>query len=152
MFRPEGEFVTIASQSTERRARDGALAAATGMNKRPTAMNSRRRTRNLPLVQDLTTTKIAYERTRLHMLDQATSSSNIMVMERASSRVIATSIAAGDFRSAGGGFNDCDWGRWTSSPATTDRPARLCRGAEPLSFSLQDSTRGFNSWASRESL
>jgi hypothetical protein len=88
------------------------------------------------------------------MLDEATSSNDIMVMERASFQVIASSIADGDFRSAGGirAFNDWGWSGWISSPATTGSAARLCRGAEPLSFSLHNSTWGFNTCASRESL
>ena len=46
-----------------------------------------------------------------YTLDEATSSNDIMFMERASSQVIASNIAAGDFRSAGGirGYNDWVW-------------------------------------------
>jgi phosphate-selective porin OprO and OprP len=46
-----------------------------------------------------------------YTLDESTSSNDIMFMERASSQVIATSLAAGDFRSAGGirGYNDWFW-------------------------------------------
>ena len=54
-----------------------------------------------------------------YTLDQSTSSNDIMFMERASSQVIATNIAAGDFRSAGGirGYNDWFWaGRYFTGP------------------------------------
>jgi phosphate-selective porin OprO/OprP len=46
-----------------------------------------------------------------YTLAEATSSNDIMFMERASSAVIAVNIAASDFRSAGGirGFNDWVW-------------------------------------------
>jgi phosphate-selective porin OprO/OprP len=48
-----------------------------------------------------------------YTLDEATSSNDIMFMERASSQTIAVNIAAGDFRSAGGirGYNDWVGGR-----------------------------------------
>jgi len=46
-----------------------------------------------------------------YTLDEATSSNDIMFMERASSGVIATNIAAGDFRSTVGArwYNDRFW-------------------------------------------
>jgi phosphate-selective porin OprO/OprP len=56
-----------------------------------------------------------------YTLDEATSSNDIMFMERASSGVIATNIAAGDFRSAVGArwFNDQLWiGAYATGPAT----------------------------------
>ena len=54
-------------------------------------------------------------------LDNAMSSNDILFMERASSNVIATSIAAGDFRSAAGvrWWNDVLWaGAYVTGPTT----------------------------------
>jgi phosphate-selective porin OprO/OprP len=54
-------------------------------------------------------------------LDEATSSNDILFMERASAGVIATSIAAGDFRSAAGTrwWNDSFWaGAYVTGPTT----------------------------------
>jgi phosphate-selective porin OprO/OprP len=56
-----------------------------------------------------------------YTLDEATSSNDIMFMERASSNVIATSIAAGDFRSTVGArwYNDRFWvGAYATGPTT----------------------------------
>jgi len=56
-----------------------------------------------------------------YTLDEATSSNDIMFMERASSNVIATNIAAGDFRSTVGArwFNDMFWaGAYATGPST----------------------------------
>lgn len=56
-----------------------------------------------------------------YTLDEATSSNDIMFMERASSGVIATNIAAGDFRSAVGTrwYNDVFWaGAYVTGPTT----------------------------------
>lgn len=56
-----------------------------------------------------------------YTMDEATSSNDIMFMERASSGVVATNIAAGDFRSAAGArwFNDQLWiGAYATGPAT----------------------------------
>lgn len=56
-----------------------------------------------------------------YTLDEATSSNDIMFMERASSGVVATNIAAGDFRSAAGGrwYNDMFWvGAYLTGPAS----------------------------------
>ncbi|WP_369721883.1 OprO/OprP family phosphate-selective porin [Bradyrhizobium sp. LLZ17] len=56
-----------------------------------------------------------------YTLDEATSSNDILFMERASSGVIATNIAAGDFRSAVGTrwYNDQLWvGGYVTGPAT----------------------------------
>ena len=56
-----------------------------------------------------------------YTLDEATSSNDILFMERASSNVIATSIAAGDFRSTAGArwFDDRFWvGAYATGPAT----------------------------------
>lgn len=56
-----------------------------------------------------------------YTLDEATSSNDIMFMERASSGVIATNIAAGDFRSAAGArwWNDVFWaGAYVTGPTT----------------------------------
>ncbi|SFI29887.1 OprO/OprP family phosphate-selective porin [Bradyrhizobium sp. Gha] len=56
-----------------------------------------------------------------YTMDEATSSNDIMFMERASAGVIATNIAAGDFRSAAGTrwFNDQLWvGGYVTGPAT----------------------------------
>ena len=56
-----------------------------------------------------------------YTLDEATSSNDIMFMERASSGVIATNIAAGDFRSTVGArwYNDRFWaGAYATGPAT----------------------------------
>jgi len=56
-----------------------------------------------------------------YTLDEATSSNDIMFMERASSGVIATNIAAGDFRSAFGArwFNETFWaGAYVTGPST----------------------------------
>jgi phosphate-selective porin OprO and OprP len=55
-----------------------------------------------------------------YTLDEATSSNDIMFMERASSGVVATNIAAGDFRSTVGArwFNDRLWaGAYATGPA-----------------------------------
>jgi len=56
-----------------------------------------------------------------YTLDEATSSNDIPFMERASSGVIATNIAAGDFRSAFGArwYTDTFWaGAYVTGPAT----------------------------------
>src|SRR5712672_4061677 len=56
-----------------------------------------------------------------YTLDEATSSNDIMFMERASSGVIATNIAAGDFRSTVGArwYNDRFWaGAYVTGPTT----------------------------------
>src|SRR4051794_3738849 len=56
-----------------------------------------------------------------YTLDEATSSNDIMFMERASAGIVATSIAAGDFRSAIGTrwYNDVFWaGAYVTGPAT----------------------------------
>lgn len=56
-----------------------------------------------------------------YTLDEATSSNDIMFMERASPGVIATNIAAGDFRSAAGTrwYNDQLWiGGYVTGPST----------------------------------
>jgi phosphate-selective porin OprO/OprP len=56
-----------------------------------------------------------------YTLDEATSSNDILFMERASSQVVATSIAAGDNRSAAGirGNNDWFWaGAYVTGPAS----------------------------------
>jgi phosphate-selective porin OprO/OprP len=56
-----------------------------------------------------------------YTLDEATSSNDIMFVERASSSVIATNIAAGDFRSAGGmrAYNDWIWaGGYLTGPTS----------------------------------
>ncbi|SDT15256.1 OprO/OprP family phosphate-selective porin [Bradyrhizobium canariense] len=55
----------------------------------------------------------------LYTLDEATSSNDIMFMERASSGIIAQNIAAGDFRSAGGArwYTDTFWiGAYATGP------------------------------------
>ena len=57
----------------------------------------------------------------LYTLDQATSSNDIMFMERASPGVIATNIAAGDFRSAVGArwYTDTFWiGAYATGPTS----------------------------------
>jgi phosphate-selective porin OprO/OprP len=54
-------------------------------------------------------------------LDEATSSNDILFMERASAGIIATNIAAGDFRSAAGSrwWNDSFWaGAYVTGPTT----------------------------------
>jgi phosphate-selective porin OprO/OprP len=56
-----------------------------------------------------------------YTMEEATSSNDIMFMERASSNVIATNIAAGDFRSTVGArwFNDMFWaGAYATGPST----------------------------------
>lgn len=56
-----------------------------------------------------------------YTLDEATSSNDILFMERASAGIIATSIAAGDFRSAAGArwYNDQLWiGGYVTGPTT----------------------------------
>jgi phosphate-selective porin OprO/OprP len=56
-----------------------------------------------------------------YTLDEASSSNDIMFMERASSGIVATNIAAGDFRSAVGArwFNDRFWaGAYATGPST----------------------------------
>jgi phosphate-selective porin OprO/OprP len=56
-----------------------------------------------------------------YTLDEATSSNDILFMERASAGVVATIIAAGDFRSAAGArwYNDVLWaGAYVTGPAT----------------------------------
>ena len=56
-----------------------------------------------------------------YTLDEATSSNDMVFMERASAGVIATNIAAGDFRSAAGArwYNDTFWaGAYATGPAT----------------------------------
>jgi phosphate-selective porin OprO/OprP len=56
-----------------------------------------------------------------YTLDEATSSNDILFMERASAGVVATNIAAGDFRSAIGTrwFNDVFWaGAYVTGPTT----------------------------------
>ncbi|HXH42278.1 MAG TPA: OprO/OprP family phosphate-selective porin [Bradyrhizobium sp.] len=56
-----------------------------------------------------------------YTLDNATSSNDILFMERASPGVVATNIAAGDFRSAAGArwFNDQLWiGGYVTGPTT----------------------------------
>ncbi|MCK1717963.1 OprO/OprP family phosphate-selective porin [Bradyrhizobium sp. 141] len=56
-----------------------------------------------------------------YTMDEATSSNDIMFMERASPGVIATNIAAGDFRSAAGTrwYNDQLWiGGYVTGPST----------------------------------
>jgi phosphate-selective porin OprO/OprP len=57
----------------------------------------------------------------LYTLDESTSSNDILFLERASAGVVATSIAAGDFRSAAGArwYNDVLWaGAYVTGPAT----------------------------------
>jgi len=57
----------------------------------------------------------------LYTLGEATSSNNIMFMERASSTNVAVNIAAGDFRSAAGArwYNDWFWlGAYVTGPAS----------------------------------
>jgi phosphate-selective porin OprO/OprP len=57
----------------------------------------------------------------LYTLDEATSSNDILFMERASASNVATSIAASDFRSAVGGrwYNDVFWaGAYATGPTT----------------------------------
>jgi phosphate-selective porin OprO/OprP len=57
----------------------------------------------------------------LYTLDEATSSNDILFMERASPGVIATNIAAGDFRSAAGArwYTDTLWiGAYETGPAS----------------------------------
>ena len=56
-----------------------------------------------------------------YTLDEATSSNDIMFMERASAGAIATNIAAGDFRSTAGArwYNDRFWaGAYATGPST----------------------------------
>jgi phosphate-selective porin OprO/OprP len=56
-----------------------------------------------------------------YTLDEATSSNDILFMERASAGIIATNIAAGDFRSAFGSrwYNDSFWaGGYVTGPTT----------------------------------
>lgn len=56
-----------------------------------------------------------------YTLDEATSSNDILFMERASAGIVATNIAAGDFRSAFGGrwYNDTFWaGGYVTGPTT----------------------------------
>jgi phosphate-selective porin OprO and OprP len=56
-----------------------------------------------------------------YTLDEATSSNDILFLERASAGVVATNIAAGDFRSAFGSrwYNDTFWaGAYVTGPAT----------------------------------
>lgn len=56
-----------------------------------------------------------------YTLDEATSSNNILFMERAASQVLATNLAAGDFRSAFGGqvFDKNYWvGAYVTGPTT----------------------------------
>lgn len=56
-----------------------------------------------------------------YTLDEATSSNDTLFMERASSQIIATNIAAGDFRSAFGArwYNDRFWaGAYVTGPVT----------------------------------
>jgi phosphate-selective porin OprO/OprP len=56
-----------------------------------------------------------------YTLDEATSSNDVLFMERASSGVIAANIAAGDFRSTVGArwYNDVFWaGAYATGPAT----------------------------------
>jgi phosphate-selective porin OprO/OprP len=56
-----------------------------------------------------------------YTLDEATSSTDIMFMERSSSSIIATNIAAGDFRSADGSraYNDWIWaGGYLTGPTS----------------------------------
>jgi phosphate-selective porin OprO/OprP len=56
-----------------------------------------------------------------YTLDEATSSNDILFMERASPGVVATNIAAGDFRSAFGArwYNDSFWaGAYATGPTT----------------------------------
>jgi phosphate-selective porin OprO and OprP len=56
-----------------------------------------------------------------YTLDEATSSNDILFMERASAGIVATNIAAGDFRSAFGArwFNDQIWaGGYVTGPTT----------------------------------
>ena len=56
-----------------------------------------------------------------YTLDEASSSNDIMFMERASAGIVATNIAAGDFRSAVGArwYNDRFWaGAYATGPAT----------------------------------
>jgi phosphate-selective porin OprO and OprP len=57
----------------------------------------------------------------LYTLDEATSSNDIMFMERASPGAVATNIAAGDFRSAAGArwYTDTFWaGAYATGPAS----------------------------------
>jgi phosphate-selective porin OprO/OprP len=57
----------------------------------------------------------------LYTLGESMSSNDILFMERASSNVIATNIAAGDFRSAAGGrwYNDWFWiGAYATGPSS----------------------------------
>jgi phosphate-selective porin OprO/OprP len=57
----------------------------------------------------------------LYTLDESTSSNDITFMERSSPNAIATSVAAGDFRSAFGGrwYNDSFWiGSYVTGPAS----------------------------------
>jgi phosphate-selective porin OprO and OprP len=56
-----------------------------------------------------------------YTLDEASSSNDILFMERASAGIVATNIAAGDFRSAFGSrwYNDTFWaGAYITGPAT----------------------------------
>ncbi|MGY3076872.1 phosphate-selective porin OprO/OprP [Bradyrhizobium sp. LM6.10] len=56
-----------------------------------------------------------------YTLDEATSSNDILFMERSSAQVIAVNIAAGDFRSAAGTrwYNDVFWaGAYVTGPST----------------------------------
>lgn len=56
-----------------------------------------------------------------YTMDEATSSNDVMFMERSSAGVVATNIAAGDFRSAAGArwFNDQLWiGGYVTGPST----------------------------------
>src|ERR1700704_2438946 len=61
-----------------------------------------------------------------YTLDEATSSNDIMFMERASSGVIATNIAAGDFRSTVGSrwYNDRFWAGASATGPSTGAVAR----------------------------
>lgn len=67
-----------------------------------------------------------------YTMDEATSSNDIMFMERASPGVIATNIAAGDFRSAAGTrwFNDQLWiGGYVTGPSRSIPPPARRRRA-----------------------
>jgi phosphate-selective porin OprO/OprP len=88
-----------------------------------------------------------------YTLDEATSSNDIMFMERASSGVIATNIAAGDFRSAAGlrAYNDWIWagGYFTGpmsgvihSDTTTVTKAPQLAGISTFGFSEQYGSTG----------
>ena len=86
-----------------------------------------------------------------YTLDEATSSNDIMFMERASSGIIATNIAAGDFRSAFGArwFNDTFWvGAYVTGPDHGRHPLGLQHQpapAPPSSLAPSPASRGRSS-------